>query len=78
MNTQKKQSSNVPVNEISKNQIRNTEEDFLNPKDPEEDEEEDVDDEDLEEEAENPVDSPGNDFNEIEEEIEEENETSVS
>ena len=78
MNTQIKQNSIVPANEISKNKILNTDDDFLNPKDPEEDEEEDFDDEDLEEEAENPVDNPGNDFNEIEEEIEEEDETSVS
>jgi hypothetical protein len=80
MNTIEKQGSN----ELEDKKYLNTEDDFLNPKDPEEDEEEDVDDEDLEEEAENPVDSPGNDFNEIEEEIEEEdedeeeNETSVS
>lgn len=77
MNTQEKQSSNVPANEISKNQILNMDDDFLNsedpedPEDPEEDEEEDVDDEDLEEEAENSVDNPGNDFNEIEKEIDE-------
>jgi len=72
MNTQEKQSRNAPANEISKNQILNIEDDFINLKDPEEDEEEDVDDEDLEEEAKNPVDSPGNDFNEIEEEIDKE------
>lgn len=68
MNTQKKQNSNVPADEISKNQILNIEDDFINPKDLE-DEDEDVDEEDLEDEAENPVDRPGNDFNEIEEEI---------
>jgi hypothetical protein len=75
MNTQEKQSSNVPASEISKNQILNMDDDFLNsedPEDPEEDEDEDVDDEDLEEEAENSVDNPGNDFNEIEKEIDEE------
>lgn len=72
MNTDEKQSSNVPMNEISKNEILNIDDDFINPKDPDEDEEDDVDDEDLEEEAENPVDKPGNDFNEIEEEIDEE------
>ena len=72
MNTDKKQSSNLPANEISKNQILNTEDDYINPKDTEEDEKVDVDDEDLEEEAENSVDSPGSDFNEIEEEIDEE------
>ncbi|WP_396186455.1 hypothetical protein [Flavobacterium sp.] len=71
MNTDKKQSSNLPANEISKNQILNTEDDYINPKDTEEDEKVDVDDEDLEE-AENPVDSPGSDFNEFEEEIDEE------
>ena len=72
MNTDNKQSTVMPADEISKNQILNIEDDFINPKNPEEDEEEDVDDEDLEEEAENPVDSPGNDFNEIEEEIDKE------
>lgn len=74
MNTKEKQSSDEPANEISKNQILNTEDDFLNPKDPEDEEEEDVDEEDLEEEAEYPVDIPGNDFNEIEEEDQEEEE----
>lgn len=69
MNTEEKQSSNVPANEISKNQILNMDDDFLNSKDPEDSEE---DDEDLEEEAENSVDNPGNDFNEIEKEIDEE------
>lgn len=72
MNTQEKQSRNEPANEISKNQILNIEDDFINPIDPEEDEEDDFDDEDLEDEAENSVDIPGSDFNEIEEEIEEE------
>ena len=71
MNTKEKQGSDVPANEISKNQILNTEDDFLKPKDPEDEEEEDMDDEDLEEEAEYPVDIPGNDFNEIEEEDQE-------
>ena len=69
MNTEEKQSSNVLANEISKNQILNMDDDFLNSKDPEDSEE---DDEDLEEEAENSVDNPGNDFNEIEKEIDEE------
>ncbi len=47
MNTDEKQSSNVPMNEISKNQILNIDDYFINPKDPDEDEEEDVDDENF-------------------------------
>ena len=70
MNTDKKQSSNMSANEISKSKILNIEDDFINPIDPEEDD--DIDEEDLDEEAENSVDSPGSDFNEIEEEIDEE------
>ncbi|WP_395051577.1 hypothetical protein [Flavobacterium sp.] len=66
MNTEEKQIKNKPANKISKNQNFKTEDDFINPKDPEEDEDDDIDEEDLEKEAENPVDSPGNDFNEIE------------
>ena len=47
MNTEEKQSSNVPANEISKNQILNMDDDFLNSKDPEDPEDSE---EDLEEE----------------------------